>query len=367
MTGIGAGADRIEVGLPAGARAIPELDGLWAARPGGRSAEAVDRGAAFHKVFKGDGPVRGIRTIDLLHFPYPVAFAFWQAAPTRARWLVMRNRMQVIEFEGFDGVIRTILVNPSEHDLSLKAPFFAHARAELVSAAPDSLARAIPGPAARLRAIGIDPAKIDFVTFDHLHVQDLRRGLVGEDGAPPLYPNAQLLVNVREIESVRAIHPLQRPWWIEGALDGVPAAKIVALEGSAWLGKGLALVFTPGHTRGNHSIVFHAPGRGVFAVSENGVCPDSYLPRASRLPNLRHYAVSYGAEVVLNGNALEDTMAQYDSMLLERAIADRGDCGGEVPNVYSSSPFVRSPLAWGLGPTFTIAPIHGGALTAAAG
>ena len=200
------------------------------------------------------------------------------------------------------------------------------------------------------------------MTFDHLHVQDLRRGLVGERGRPPLYPNAKLLVNRRELETLQAIHPLQRPWWIEGALDGVPAEQIVALEGSAWLGPGLALVWTPGHTLGNHSIVFHAPGQGVFAVSENGIAPECYLPAASGIRSLRDYARKYDAEVVLNGNSLESAMSQYTSMVLEKSLVDRGAAGGEIPNILCSSPFVRSPLAWGVGPSFVLRPVDAGVL-----
>ena len=356
----------IDTALPPNARPIPEVDDLWSeAHPGRRNLEVVERGQTFHRSFGADGPVRAIRTIDLLPFPYPQAFGFWQAPVNRAKYVIMRNRMQVIEFADFAGELRTLVVNPSEHDLSAQAPFFAQARRELASWLPPSVEAGIDGPAARLRAIGVDPAKVDYVTFDHLHVQDLRRGFGELDGAP-LYPRAKLLVNRRELEALEVLHPLQRPWWIEHALEGVDPSRIIALEGSAWLGAGIALVWTPGHTRGNTSIVFNAPGRGIFAVSENGICPDSYLPRASKLRSLSHYADIYGAEVVMNANTLEDTFAQYTSMLLEREIAGRGDCGGEVPNIYNSSPLIRSPFAWGIGPTFVHEPIHGGTFRAAA-
>ncbi len=349
-------------------RPIPELDEGWREpRPGPRLADLRARGEAFAGVFRGEGPVRGVRTVDLLPFPYPVAFGFWQAAPSRAKYLLMRNRFNLIEFEDWAGRSRTLLVNPSEADLSARAGFFEQARRELLPFVPAGLsvglvARAA-GPARLLREqLGVDPARIDYVTFDHLHVQDLRRGLVGERGRPPLYPNAKLLVNRRELETLQAIHPLQRPWWIEGALDGVPAEQIVGLEGSAWLGPGLALVWTPGHTLGNHSIVFHAPGQGVFAVSENGIAPECYLPAASGIRSLRDYARKYDAEVVLNGNSLESAMSQYTSMVLEKSLVDRGAAGGEIPNILCSSPFVRSPLAWGVGPSFVLGPVDAGVL-----
>ena len=355
--------------LPTNFRAIPELDEGWVSpHPGRRVEEMRERGRAFHTRFKKDGPARAVATVDLASFPYPVAFGFWQAAPNKAKYLLMRNRMNVIEFEDFAGQTRTLLVNPTEHDLSAKAPFFENVTKSImpIEAGRRYILNSEAPPTAKLKKIGIDPARIDYITFDHLHVQDLRRGLVGEGGRPPLYPNAKLLVNRREIETLENLHPLQKPWWIEGALDGVPDEKIVALEGSAWLGKGVALVWTPGHTLGNHTILFHAAGRGVFGVSENGICPDSYIPLASKLKSLREYAKAYGAEVVMNGNALESTFSQYASMILEKELVDRGDAGGEVPNMYNSSPFQRSPLAWGIAPTFSIAPVSAGKLVHAA-
>lgn len=347
-------------------RSIEELDEGWRERrPGPRLAELRARGESFARVFKAQGPVAAVRTIDLLPFPYPVSFAFWQAAPTRAKYLLMRNRCQLIEFVDFAGARRTLLVNPSEADLSARAGYFEQTRRELLPFVPVSLLTRSPGPAALLRTrLGVDPARIDFVTFDHLHVQDLRRGLVGEDGRPPLYPNARLLVNRRELETLQQIHPLQAPWWISGALDGVPAERVVALEGSVWLGRGLALVWTPGHTLGNHSIVVHAPDGGVYAISENGVAPECYLPAASQLRALRDHARKYDAEVVLNGNTLESALSQYSAMVLEKALVDRGAGGGEWPNILCSSPFVRSPLAWGLGPSHVIPGLDGGELAA---
>ncbi|MCW5829453.1 MAG: hypothetical protein KIT79_09085 [Deltaproteobacteria bacterium] len=350
--------------MPPNFRAIPELDDGWRdTHPGHRVEEMRERGRSFQKQFLKDGPVRGVRTVDLLPFPYPVAFGFWQAAPNKAKYLIMRNRMEVIEFEDFSGQVRTLLVNPTEHDLSGRAPFFENARRELMPFVSEQRLAKMDGPVPKLKKLGLDPAKIDYITFDHLHVQDLRRGLLGENGRPPLYPNARLVVNRREIETLQSIHPLQRPWWIEGALDGVPPERILSVEGSVWLGKGVAIAWTPGHTLGNHTIVFHAEGRGVFTVSENGISPDSYVPERSKLKSLREYAKKYGAEVVMNGNALESTFSQYSSMILEKELAGRTADG--VPQVYNSSPFIRTPMAWGIGPTFTIDPVNTGSVTKA--
>src|SRR5690606_7343034 len=145
-------------------RPVPDLDDGWnEPRPGFRLEDMRARGEAFARRFRGEGPVRGFRTIDLLPFPYPVAFGFWQAPPTRAKYLLMRNRCELIEFEDWSGQVRTIFVNPSEADLSARAGFFEQVRRELVPFAPPGLLQRAAGPATLARQrLGVDPAKIDY-------------------------------------------------------------------------------------------------------------------------------------------------------------------------------------------------------------
>src|SRR5690606_20449051 len=65
------------VQMPANFRPLPELDEGWnELRPGPRLADMRARGEAFARSFRAEGPVRGFCTIDLLPFPYPVAFGF---------------------------------------------------------------------------------------------------------------------------------------------------------------------------------------------------------------------------------------------------------------------------------------------------
>jgi len=60
-----------------------------------------------------------------------------------------------------------------------------------------------------------------------------------------------------------------------------------------------------------------APG-GVFTLSENGVAPDSYNPRASKIPGLREAAERDDWECIVNGNAIESLVEQYTSMVKEK-------------------------------------------------
>ena len=84
-------------------------------------------------------------------------------------------------------------------------------------------------------------------------------------------------------------HPLQRYWYVAGGIEGIPADRIVVLDGDYLIGPGLAVVRTPGHTHGNHSPAF-VTDRGVWTVSENGISVDAYAPESSRIPGLRSHA-----------------------------------------------------------------------------
>jgi hypothetical protein len=117
------------------------------------------------------------------------------------------------------------------------------------------------------------------------------------------------------------------------------------------LGDSIALLHTPGHTEGNHSFVTRTTD-GIFVTSENGVGPDAYAPAASRIPGLAKYARTTGAEIVLNGNTLEDSVDQYISMVAEKTIAGPSLLNPEFPNVACSSELAGYWAFPGIHPTF---------------
>ena len=124
---------------------------------------------------------------------------------------------------------------------------------------------------------------------------------------------------------------------------------MVLLDGDVELGKGVALVHTPGHTDGNHSLVINTP-EGVYVSSENGVSADSWQPSLSKIPGVKKYAEFWNREVILNSNTLEDTLDQYDSMVKEKSVADA--------NAQDPALAERLPL---LGDGELQAPVAGGA------
>jgi hypothetical protein len=193
---------------------------------------------------------------------------------------------------------------------------------------------------------------VDYLAFDHLHVQDIRRWLGGE-GDAAYFPRAKLLVQRAEWECAKHLHPMQAAWYVPNGTAGVPEERVVLLEGDVWLGPGAAILSTPGHTRGNMSLAV-ATDREVFVVSENGVATESYTPLQSGIPGVRGFAEHMGLEVVLNGNTREDSLDQYSSMVVEKLFAGPSLVEGAFVNFHPSSLLTGSMLAPGLSPTVVL-------------
>ena len=339
---------------------LTDLDEARAMRsPGAALPALVTAARGLADRLRASGPAVSVRTYDLATFPYPTGYGFTGAARSPAPFVMLRNRVQLVQVRA-DGEITNVLVNPSDPERSLAAPFFARQ----LERYGQFLARRVLSQqhgtvADALAAWGVAPADIDYITFDHLHVQDVR-GLLGtkapEPGrdrpTPALLPNARLLAQAEELATFADLHPLHTEWYVRDGLRAVAPDKIIALSGDYALGPGLALIRTPGHTAGNHTPVVMTD-RGLWTISENGVAVDSYAPAQSRIPGLARHARAHGVEVILNGNTREDTLAQYTSMMVEKALADPCPETPEFPQHFPSSELTRSPLAPGLAPTYS--------------
>jgi hypothetical protein len=190
--------------------------------------------------------------------------------------------------------------------------------------------------------------------------------VLGTSTRPPLFPNAIVLAQDKEIATLEDPHPAQWPWYVPDTLVDAQTERFGRLQGSVELGVGVAIVWTPGHTDGNHSLVVNTDD-GVWVSSENGVALDNWQPELSRIPGLGHYHRFYRREVVPNANTLEDVQDQYDSMVLEKTLADPVPDRPELPQHFASSELVAHPLAPGLAPTYTHDAItHGEVVTAIA-
>jgi hypothetical protein len=344
-----------------GVRPFHEFDEANATWPRGARLEAIRAAAdAFRRRFKDQGQVTAVRTIDLVAAGYPTKYAFGGAARGINPIINILNRLVVVQFHDFEGELKTLVWEPTVPEGSREAPFYAQL-AERVGewASENVFSKEFHTVSEALAVCGLTPEDVDYVTFDHLHVQDMRilmgttQPIEGElEPRTPFFPNARFLCQREEVDTLRSTHPMQWAWYVPGGMDHVIEDGLVLLDGDVELGIGVALAATPGHTDGNQSLVLNTPD-GIWVSSENGVCADNWHPHLSKIPGVRSEARFMGREVILNSNTLEDSLDQYDSMIKEKALADPNRKDPRWMNVFPSSEMTSWRRQWPVVPSFT--------------
>lgn len=348
-----------------GIRYLDHFDGIRdSSHPATRLAAARSAALKLREEMQAGKAVRYYQTVDLIRVPYPTRYGLLNACTVPTPFMHILNRLFIVQFDSPTG-LKTLLFSPSDVDGNRETPYFKRLAEsfgpEWLRARTEGLmAPVINRVESAMAQVGLTPNDIDYISYDHLHTQDLRRWL-GCHGRSGIFPRAKLLVMAQEWHSTQALLPPQRDWYCPGGIDGIDPGKIVMLKKSALLGDGVALVVTPGHTEGNHSLVANTPA-GLLVSSENGVCADSFSPLNSAIPGVRAYAKATGMEVILNGNTLEGGLDQYISMVMEKTIA--GPCQ-QNPDFYNFVPSSEMTAYWalpGLKPTFGFGALKFGTL-----
>lgn len=335
---------------------ISHFDGTRdALRPMQRVDNVREAAKDFRRDMLARPKVRFYKSFELVRVPYPSKYAYLNAFSLPTPFVHLCNRLFVIQFDSAEG-LKTLLVGPSDWENQRETPFFAQldAKAGPFIGAMDKLVfRRVATVLECLASIGLRPEDVDYLTYDHLHTQNVTRWL-GANGDAAIFPNARLLVMREEWESAQALIPWQNQWYCPNGIAGVPAARVELLDDSVFLGDGsVALVRTKGHTEGNHSIVAHTD-QGLLVTSENGVSLDSWEPKFSATPGLAAYAEQTGAEIIINGNTQEYVVDQYISMVLEKSIAGPNPKDERFPNMAPSSEVSAFWMFPGTTPTVSV-------------
>ena len=117
-------------------------------------------------------------------------------------------------------------------------------------------------PAEALRAVGEDPASIDYVVVTHLHY-DHAGGMLGPDGRPA-FPNARYVVQRDEAEAAHGDELRVQGIMEVEQLDIVRAAgQLAEVNGEVEIIPGVRVLRTGGHTRGSQAVLIGGdrPGR----------------------------------------------------------------------------------------------------------
>jgi hypothetical protein len=352
-------------------KAISHFVAISGERQPGRQLELIRQAApGFRDWFKATGMPDWVGTFDLVSLPYPTRFGLFRAAMTPAPYLSLTHRLVIVRWHDADGRPRTLLFEPTDVELARRTPYFARLSESTPNAFERAFSRPLGDVMTHLRSVGIEPKEVDWITFDHLHTQDVRRWIGTIEpasdlspGAPlePLLPNAELIVQRDELESLNMLHPLQVPWYQPLAYSALRPEAISVIDGDVLLGPGVALLSTPGHTVGNHTLVLNTE-TGIWASSENVIAAECLTPEHSRIVGLRRYTRTWEQEVVLNANTLEDTARQYNSCVLEKSIVDPSRADPRFLQFMPSSELTSNTFSPGTSPTFTHSGIFHGTL-----
>ncbi len=117
-------------------------------------------------------------------------------------------------------------------------------------------------PVEALRAVGEDPASIDYVVVTHLHY-DHAGGMLGTDGRPA-FPNARYVVQRDEAEAAHGDELRVQGIMEVEQLDAVRAAgQLAEVNGEVEVMPGIRVLPTGGHTRGSQAVLIGGdrPGR----------------------------------------------------------------------------------------------------------
>lgn len=334
---------------------LTEVDG----GPGAKLATVRLQGRAFRQEFAASGTPDRIDTCDLITLPYPTRFGLFRASRAIAPFLSITNRMIVIQWTESDGRKRVLLFEPSDHELGRYTPYFDTLSARTPDVIENRMVRPHGTVLGHLAALGIAPNEVDYLMFDHLHTQDLRRWIgtssyqADLNGHPEAaFPNAKVIVQRDELAGMADLHPLQKPWYQPDTFRDVPPEAFLPIDGSVILGPGVAAVKTPGHVFGNQSLVVNT-STGIWVSSENVIAAEALSPEHSKLPGLARWSRDWQQEIVLNANTIETTADQYNSIILEKTLADRSQKDSRFLQFFPSSELTGAWTNPGTTPTFT--------------
>jgi glyoxylase-like metal-dependent hydrolase (beta-lactamase superfamily II) len=139
-------------------------------------------------------------------------------------------------------------------------------------------------PADALRAVGEDPATIDFVVVSHLHY-DHAGGMIGADGHPN-FPNARYVVQRDESEAAHGDELRVQGVMEVEQLDAIRAAgQLAEVNGEVELVTGVRVLRTGGHTRGSQAVLIGAErSRRADDPTERAILWGDLIPTRWQIP-----------------------------------------------------------------------------------
>ncbi|HMX58660.1 MAG TPA: hypothetical protein PKE49_19175, partial [Leptospiraceae bacterium] len=155
----------------AGARSLPH--------PGDRLSEIKKRSRKFRDKLLAGKKAEFYKTVDLVRVPYPTKYGLLNAFALPTPMMHILNRLYIVQFKQ-KGRLRTLLFSPSDIENNGETPFFkrlSRSFGPFESIGKRFIAPVLSTVEHALQSIGLSPEKIDYISYDHLHTQDVRKWL----------------------------------------------------------------------------------------------------------------------------------------------------------------------------------------------
>jgi glyoxylase-like metal-dependent hydrolase (beta-lactamase superfamily II) len=142
---------------------------------------------------------------------------------------------------------------------------------------------------ANLRAVGVDPARIDLVVATHFHGDHIG-GLLASDGSAA-FPNARIAVPAREWafwtdagEESRAPENRRGGFALTRRAFAPYAGRVTQLAVGAEVAPGIRSVATNGHSPGHTSYLLHDDAQQLMVIGDVATSAELFLPRPDWYP-----------------------------------------------------------------------------------
>ena len=160
-----------------GLRLFHEFDEANATWPRGNRPDAIKAAAAEFRArwATDDNRISAAQTVPIASAGYPLKYAFHGAALGPNPFINIVNRLQVVQFEDFEGNLKTLAYEPTVTEGPAEAPFYDKLLSKYGEFISYKLFATFYNTVDEaLRKTGLTPEDVDYVAFDHLHVQDVR-------------------------------------------------------------------------------------------------------------------------------------------------------------------------------------------------
>ena len=166
-----------------GMKAIHEFDDIrQSPLPQERLNIARKQALAFRERFIDEPCVQFYQSADMVRVPYPTWYAYsgvYTQSTYKFPYLHILNRLFIVQFRNFLGELKTLLFSPSDIDADRETPFFKRLTNKMPNWSPleNMVAPITRDVTQALAEVGLAPEDIDYISYDHLHTQDVRQWL----------------------------------------------------------------------------------------------------------------------------------------------------------------------------------------------